>query len=59
MDGALMSALHGNLSLLSDKNFEKLKNYFATSILLSQDRNSLLSEVTAGLDMLKDVPSPD
>ena len=53
MDGTLMSALHGNLSLLSDQNFDKLKNYFATAILLSQDRNSLLNEITDQQAMLK------
>jgi hypothetical protein len=59
MDGTLMSALHGNLSLLSDQNFDKLKNYFATAILLSQDRNLLLNEIMVQLDMLKEQPSPD
>ena len=54
MDGILMNSLHGNLSVLSDENFDKLKNYFATNILLSSDRNSLLEEITVAQDMLKD-----
>ena len=33
MDGTLMKALHGNLHLLSEKNLEKLKNYYATGTL--------------------------
>ena len=46
MDGILTQRLHGNLHLLSDQSLKKLVNYYATNILSSQDRSSLLNEIT-------------
>ena len=59
MDGTLMRALHGNLHLLSERNLEKLKNYYATGTLSLEDRNSLLNEITAAKDMLRVHPLLD
>jgi hypothetical protein len=59
MDGLLMRTLHGNLHLLSDKNLEKLKSYYETGTLSSEDRDSLLNEITARKDMSRVHPLLD
>jgi hypothetical protein len=59
MDGDLMSKLHGNLHLLSDKSFKKLKSHFAGNMLSSREQNSLRNEITARLDMLRVHPLLD
>ena len=46
MDGTLMSKLHGNLNLLSDKSFTILLKYFKTGSLSFQEENLLQKEVT-------------
>ena len=53
MDGILMKELHGSLSLLSEKNWKNLLNYFATGILSSQDRYLLQREITERKATLK------
>jgi hypothetical protein len=45
MDGILMSALHGNLNKLSDKNWKKLLQYFETGTLTLPAHYSILSEI--------------
>ena len=54
-----MRTLHGNLHLLSPENYEKLKNYYETGTLSSEDRNSLLNEITARKDMSRVHPLLD
>ena len=53
MDGILMNELHGSLSLLSEKNWKNLLNYFATGTLSSQDRYLLQKEITERKATLK------
>ena len=53
MDGILMKELHGSLSLLSEKNWKNLLNYFATGTLSSQDRYLLQREITERKATLK------
>ena len=58
MDGILMNKLHGNLHMLSNKNFETLVNYYKTGILSSKDHALLLSEITKQEAMLQVPSSP-
>ena len=46
MDGTLTQKLHGNLHLLSELNLKALLHYFENGTLSSQDRDSLLNEIT-------------
>ena len=46
MDGTLMNALHGNLNLVSEKNWRNLLKYYETGILSLQDQSLLLNEIT-------------
>tara|TARA_B100000035_G_scaffold198710_1_gene169785 strand:+ start:522 stop:701 length:180 start_codon:yes stop_codon:yes gene_type:complete len=57
MDGTLMTLLHGNCHLLSEKSLKKLVNYYATGILTYSDQNLLQKEITNRLGMWKDAPS--
>ena len=59
MDGRLIRALHGNLHRLSEKNYEKLKRYYAGDTLSLEDQNSLLNEITAVKDMSRVHPLLD
>ena len=45
MDGILMNALHGNLNRLSEQNWKKLLNYYATGILSLPDQYLILNEI--------------
>ena len=53
MDGDLMSKLHGNLNVLSDKSFTILLKYFKTGSLSSQEKNLLQNEITNVKDTWK------
>ena len=55
MDGTLMSQLHGNLNVLSDKSFQILLNYFRSGSLSSQDQSLLQNEITELKDTFKGV----
>ena len=46
MDGILMNELHGNLHQLSELNLKTLIHYYESGTLSSQDRDSLLNEIT-------------
>jgi hypothetical protein len=59
MDGDLMKLLHGNLHLLSQKSFERLKTHYAGNTLTSQEQNLLRNEITAAKDMLRVHPLLD
>jgi hypothetical protein len=59
MDGDLMKLLHGNLHLLSQKSFERLKSHYAGNTLSSKEQNSLRNEITAAKDMLRVHPLLD
>ena len=48
-----MKLLHGNLHLLSKKNFEKLVTYFNSGTLSSKDLSLLLLDLTRQEDMSK------
>ena len=45
MDGTLMNSLHGNLNLISEKNWKSLVKYFETGILSLQDQYLILNEI--------------
>ena len=47
MESSLISTLHGNLHLLSERSFEQLKNYFAIGILTSKDHDLLLKRTNS------------
>ena len=59
MDGALMKALHGKLSFLSDESFKTLLKYYKQGFLTSQEWSSLLNEITKHKDTWKAPRSPD
>jgi hypothetical protein len=46
MVGISMNGLHGNLHLLSNRNFKILKKYFGRNTLTSEELNSLQKEIT-------------
>jgi hypothetical protein len=54
-----MRMLQLPLPRLSDKNYEKLKMYYAGGTLSLEDQNSLLSEITAAKDMSRVHPLLD
>ena len=45
MDGTLMKLLHGNLHLLSEKNFMLLVRHYEGYTLTSLEQSSLLSDL--------------
>jgi hypothetical protein len=57
MDGISTQDLHGNLNLLSDKNFQILLKYFKTGTLSSLEKISLQNEITE-LKGTSQVPPP-
>ena len=57
MDGTLTRELHSNLHKLSEKNFRKLVNYFATNTLSLRDQYSLLSDLIGPQAMSKTLHS--
>lgn len=59
MDGDLTKLLHGNLHLLSQKSFERLKRHYDGDILTSEEQNSLRNEITARKDMRRVHPLLD
>jgi len=59
MDGILMNELHGNLHLLSEVNLKALMHYYASGTLSSQDRDSLLNEITKAKAMSQEQSSHD
>jgi len=59
MDGRLTRMLHGNLHLLSDKSYERLKRHYEGDTLTLQEQNSLLNEITARKDMSRVHPLLD
>jgi hypothetical protein len=59
MDGDLMKMLHGNLHLLSQESFERLKTHYEGNTLSFKEQNSLRNEITAAKDMLRVHPLLD
>ena len=59
MDGTLTQMLHGNLHLLSETSYERLKKHYEGDTLTSQEQSSLLAEITARKDMLRVHPLLD
>ena len=53
MDGILTNALHGNLHRLSELNLRALIHYYESGFLSSQDRSSLLKDLTSQEDTLQ------
>ena len=58
MDGISTLDLHGNLNLLSDKNFQILLKYFKTGTLSSLEKSSLQNEITELKGTSKVPPQP-